>query len=84
MIPKTDLVNKIINRLNDFGIDNIEEGSTTVFVSKPYYYDVEVANSDFNTFTKAHATMAQFFLEDGIISRRSIREWIESFDTELD
>jgi hypothetical protein len=86
-ISKTDLVNKIIDALNDFDLDSIDTEATTVFVNKRDYSDVEVADSDFESFTESHATMASFFLdyEDGDprINRRAIREWIESFDTEI-
>lgn len=86
-ITKTDLINSIIEEVEEFGIDNINE-TTTVFVNKSDYTDVEVADAEFNTFTEAHATMASFFVDfDGdssTIDRREIRLWIESFDTEIE
>lgn len=87
-ISKTDLINKIVDALYEFGLDEIKDESTTVFVNKSDYSDVEIADSEFDTFTKAYATMARFFVDfngdNNKIDRRQIREWVESFDTELE
>lgn len=77
---KTELINKIISEIEEFGLANVGD-NTTVFVNKSDLSDVEVADSEFNTFTEAHSTCVRFFIDfdgDTRIKRKQIREWAES------
>ena len=71
----------IADKLEDFGLENITE-DTTVFVSKDDASDVEVADSEFNTFTKAYATCASYLIEnDGdsvSLDHNAIRNFVET------
>jgi hypothetical protein len=51
----------IENKLEEFGVENIN-ASTVVCVNKEDSEDVSVFNSEFNTFTKAHAILAEYLL----------------------
>ncbi len=79
----TNTVEIIENKLEDFGLENIN-AATTVLVNKEDKSDVEVLDSDFNTFTKAHATLATYFVEyDDVLETYSINtEAIERFVSE--
>ena len=57
----TNLVETIENKLEEFGLTNINE-KTTVFVNKSDLTDVSVEDTDFNTFTKAHACPARWLV----------------------
>lgn len=81
-ISKMDLINSIVDAMEEFGIENIVSDTTTIFVNKVDFSDVEIADTEFNTFTEAHATMASFFLDynggDVRIDRRQVRQWLNS------
>jgi hypothetical protein len=83
---RTGLISRIYDAVDDLSADDITD-STTLFVNKDDYTDVEVAHTEFNTFTKAHAAPVGFFVEyddDGFkIDRREIRRWVEQFESEI-
>jgi len=83
MNTATDIINAIIDALDEFGLADIDNETTTVLVNKNDHGDVCVINTEFNTFTESHATMASFLVAwDGdynIIQRSEIRKWVSEF-----
>lgn len=79
----TNLVGTIENKLEEFGLENINN-NTTVCVNKENSEDVSVFDSEFNTFTKAHAAPARWFVEyDDVLETYSVNtDAIERFVSE--
>lgn len=80
-----DTVQLIIDALDEFGLSNINE-DTTVFVNKEDYSDVEVADSEFGAFTKAHATCASYLVDFDnpsgdlpIINVKAVTEFVDQY-----
>lgn len=74
-------VELIEQKLEDFGLENVYK-DTFVFID-PEAKDVQVGNSDFNTFTKWQSTPASFFIdfdgEEATINRQGIEEFVKYF-----
>lgn len=70
----------IAEKLEAFGLSDITE-DTTVCVNKADHSDVEVFDSEFNTFTEAHATLANFLIsrdgDDVELDRQAIRQFVQ-------
>lgn len=71
----------IEEKMAEFGLLNINE-NTTVFVNKEDVSDVEVADSEFNTFAKAHAACASYFVDfngdDATINIQAIEGFVNN------
>ena len=71
----------IEEKLEDFGLLNINE-NTTVFVNKEDASDVEVADSEFNTFTRAYTMCASYLVDfdgdDTRINEQAVRDFVNN------
>lgn len=77
-----DMTTSIVDAIAEFGIANVDEFATTIYINKNDLSDIKIADSEFVAYTEAHATAVSSFInyEDRHIhiDRSRIREWLQS------